>query len=79
MTKIGFILQYGYCKATGQCYTSATYRAADIAYVCKQLGLPLREKQDEQVSSADMPSSQKHYSEVIEPQKIHAAAIVIYR
>ena len=61
VTKIGLILQYGYCKATGQCYTPATYRAADIAYVCKQLGLPYEKNRMDKYH----PRTYRHHKSII--------------
>jgi len=43
-SKIGIALQQGYFKATGKFYKIKKYRAEDVRYVAKMLGLPLSGK-----------------------------------
>ena len=41
--KVGFILQYGYFKATSKFFTANQFKQADIEFVCKQLDIASQE------------------------------------
>jgi TnpA family transposase len=41
--KVGFILQYGYFKATSKFFTANQFKHADIEFICKQLAISLQE------------------------------------
>lgn len=40
INKIGFILQFGYFKATNRFFNSSKYKSKDVDYLCKKLQLP---------------------------------------